>query len=316
MGKGIFRYHESIWVEKYRPTSLDDYITSSEMKEKMANFIQKQDIPHLLFEGPPGTGKSSMANLLVKALDCDTKYINAAEENGIDTVRETIKNYCITSSFSKIKICVLDEFSEFTPAGQLALNAVMEQYSEHTKFILTCNNVENIIEKIRSRCQEFRVIPPSKEQVKERCEFILKAEGVDYEDSELVEIIRHNYPDVRKIIQYLDQHSIKKVLKLDKEFFKLLKYEKTVIDILKSTTLQNKDEQATKIRQLLADTRVKNFLTLYKYLYEKIDDYSSPSKVISVIFNIQEGLKADTLIADKEINMIATILKIMETLTS
>lgn len=316
MGKGIFRAHDSIWVEKYRPVSLDEYITSSEMKEKFNAFIEKQDIPHLLFEGPPGTGKSSMANLLVKALDCDVKYINAAEENGIDTVRDTIKNYCVTSSFSKIKVIVLDEFSEFTPAGQLALNAVMEQYSEHTKFILTCNNVENIIEKIRSRCQEFRVIPPSKEQVKDRCEFILKSEGVDYEEEELVEIIRHNYPDVRKVIQYLDQHSIGKVLKLDKEFFKLLKYEKTVVEILKKTTAQNKDESVTKIRQLLADTRVKNFLTLYKYLYEKLDDYAKPAKVVPIIFHLADGQRADTLIADKEINMIATILRIVDTITT
>lgn len=314
MGKPIFKYHTDLWVEKYRPANFSEYITSSDLKEKFENFVKEQNIPHLLFEGPPGTGKSSCANLLVKALDCDVKYINAAENNGIDTVREEIMSYCVTSSFSKLKIIVLDEFSEFTPQGQLALNAAMEQYSSHVRFILTCNAVENIIPKIRSRCQEFRILPPTEEQVKDRCIFILEKEGIDYEKDELEEIIRHNYPDIRKIIQYLDQQSVGKVLKLDKEFFKLLKYEKNIVELLKSTTSQNLYDNATTIRQMVADSRVKNFTSLYKYLFQKIDVYSKPNKVIPIIFKIQEGVKNDTLIADKEINLIATILRIMETI--
>lgn len=314
MGHPIFKYHNSIWTEKYRPKNLEEYIMSSDLKERFKNFIENQNIPHLLFEGPPGTGKSSLANLLVMSLDCDVKYINAAENNGIDTVRDEIMKYCTTSSFSKFKIIVLDEFSEFTPQGQLALNAVMEQYSQYVRFILTCNAIENIIEKIRSRCQEFRIIPPTKDQVKKRCLFILKEEMIDYEEEELDEIIRHNYPDIRKVIQYLDQQSIGKVLKLDKEFFKLLHYEKTIIEIFKVTTAKNIDENVNKIRQLMADNRVKNFVSLYKYLFEKIDEYAEGKKIISIIFKIQDGLKSDSIIADKEINMTATLFKIMETI--
>lgn len=314
MGKGIFKPHDEIWVEKYRPVNFEDYITSNDLKEKFNSFIEEQNIPHLLFEGPPGTGKSSCANILVKNLDCEVKYINAAENNGIDTVREEIMNFCSSSSFYKLKIMVLDEFSEFTSQGQFALNAVMEQYSEYTRFILTCNAVENIIPKIRSRCQEFRIIPPTKAQVIDRCKFILKSEGIDYEEIELEEIVRHNYPDVRKIIQYLDQQSIKKVLKLDKEFFKVLKYEKTIIELLKTTTEKNYIDNSIKIRQLVADSRMKSFIPLYKHLFETVDEYASGVKGVSCIFKIQEGLKNDTLIADKEINFISTILKIMETI--
>jgi len=314
MGKEIYKYHDGIWVEKYRPKTFDEYITTSDTKEKFNKYIVEQNIPNLIFEGPPGTGKGTAANILVKALDCEVKYINAAQNNGIDIVREIISNFCTTSSFSKIKILVLDEFSEFTIQGQFALNALMELYTEHVRFILTCNAVENIIPKIRSRCQEFRIIPPTKEQVKARCEHILETEGVDYEDMELDEIVKHNYPDIRKVIQYLDQQSVGKVLKLDKEFFKLLKYEQSVVNILKTTNSSNLSANINKIRQLLADNRIKNYLTLYQYLFEKIDDYAKDNKLISIIFKIQEGLKSDAFIADKEINMIATIMKIMEVL--
>lgn len=258
---------------------------------------------------------SSIANLLVKNLDCEVKYINAAQDNGIETVRQEILNYCTTSSFAKLKIMVLDEFSEFTPQGQFALNAVMEQYSRHSRFILTCNAVENIIPKIRSRCQEFRIVPPTKEQVKKRCEYILGKEGIDYETTELDEIIKHNYPDIRKIIQYLNQQSVNKVLKLDKDFYQMLRYEEQVITLLKNANDKNLFDNVNKIRQLIADNRVKNFLSLYKTLYEKIDSYTPQNKILPVIFRIQEGLKSDVMIADKEINMISTILRVLEILS-
>jgi replication factor C small subunit len=314
MGKPIFRYHKDIWVEKYRPKKMEEYITTSDMKERFDNFISQQNIPHLLFEGPPGTGKSSLANLLVTNLECDVKYINAAENNGIDTVRDEIMKYCVASSFERIKVMVLDEFSEFTPQGQLALNAVMEQYSQHVRFILTCNNVDNIIEKIRSRCQEFRIVPPTQEQVKLRCEYILKSEKVDFDEEDLEHIVRHNYPDIRKVIQYLDQQSVGGKLRLDKEFYKVLRFEQKVIESLKSTNSANVFDKAKEIRQTLADTRVKNFVSLYKYLFQKVDEYAPAGKVFKIIFNIQEGLKTDATIADKEMNMVATILRIMETL--
>ena len=315
MGRSIFKFHNSIWVEKYRPKTLKDYIATSELKEKFEKFITEQNIPHLLFAGPPGVGKSSVANLLVSEIDCDVLYINAAEERGIDTVREKILSFCIASSFSPLKIVVLDEFSEATKDAQNSLKSVLEQHSKYTRFIFTANHVDNIVEAIRSRCQEFDVISPSMEQIKERCQKILELEKVSYEDDDLTEIVRHNYPDVRKTIQYLDQQSIGGELKMDKEFHKLIKYEKKVIEILKSTTSQNYIEKATEIRQLIANTRVRNFISLYKYLADKVDDYASGVKVIKVYLNITDGMKSDSSSADKEMNMIATILRIIESLT-
>ncbi|MEO6303955.1 MAG: AAA family ATPase [Bacteroidia bacterium] len=314
MGKPIFKYNPDLWTEKYRPKTLKDYVGTSELKEKFEKFIKEKNIPHLLFAGPAGVGKSSVANLLVSALECDVLYINAAEERGIDTVREKILRFCTTSSFYPLKIVVLDEFSEATNDAQNSLKAVLEQYSQHTRFIFTANHVENIVEAIRSRCQEFDVVSPSRPQIEERCKFILATEKIDYEAEDLVEIVRHNYPDVRKTIQYLDQQSVGRELKLDKEFYKLIKYEKQVVELLKQTTDKNIYDKATEIRQLIANTRVRNFISLYKYLFQEVDNFAKINKRIKVIFDIQDGLKSDGQIADREMNMIATILRIMESL--
>lgn len=311
---GFFRNHDEIWVEKYRPRTFDDLICDKEIKEKLLSFVKNQDISSLLLEGPAGTGKSSIANLLVKEIDCDFKEINASNDNGIDAVRTIITQFCTTASFSRIKIMVLSEFSEFTPQGQGALRDIMEKYSQHTRFIMTCNSVERIIEPIRSRTMEFKIVPPSKEKVYERCEYILKNEGVEYETSEMQKTVDFHYPDVRKCIQALEQQTINGVLKLNKEFFKLLKYQEKIIEILKTVKEETFVEKAKEIRQLLADARIKNYTQLYRYLYDNIDSYCPSNKLVKVIFKLEEGLKYDYLIADKEINVVSTILRIFEDL--
>lgn len=313
--KGVFREgNTSLWVEKYRPKNFDEYIGNKELKEKAKEFIKKQDISNLLLEGPAGTGKSSLGNLLVKEIECDFKYINASNESGIETVRTTIMQFCTTTGFSPLKILFLDEFSEFSPNGQMALRSVMEQFSKHTRFILTCNSVERIIDPIRSRCQEFKVLPPSKDEVKHRCAEILEKEKVEYDTDELTATINFAYPDIRKCIQLLQQQTIDGVLRLNKEFFKLLKYQDDIIAILKSLNKNNYENKILEIRQLLADSKVKNFTQLFRYLYDKLDDYVPKEKIIKIICHIQEGLKYDSFIADKEINMISTLLRIAEEL--
>ena len=315
MNKSLFP-EANIWAEKYRPNNLDDYIMSSDLKEKFQRHIQEQTIPHLLFEGPSGTGKSTLANILIRNIDCEVKYINASENRGIDTVRDTIMKYCTTSSFAPFKVLVLDEFSEFTPDGQNALRSVMERYIDNVRFILTCNNVDEIIDPIRGRCQEYSIIPPTKEQTKSRMIEILKCEKIDYDEDDLDVIIRNIYPNVRKIINYLDQNSIKGSLKLEKEFFKILQFEKKILDILKSSKSKDPFELTTNIRQILADTRIKNFVPLYRYLFDNIDEYTPKNKTIKVIYKICEGLKDNASMADREMNMAKTILSILEILTS
>ncbi len=312
MGKPIFRYHEDIWSEKYRPTKLSDYVTSSDFKEKFEKFIKHQKLKNILLEGEPGTGKSTLANILVSNIDCEVKVINAAEERGIDVVREGIKSFCTTSSFKPFKVLVLEEFSEFTPIAQNALKSLLEVNFDNTRVIMTCNSVDLIIPALRSRFQEFTIFPPTREQVEERCKEILVNEKVEFDNSDLELIIRNFYPDIRKCINYLDQNSVDGQLKLDKEFYKLFKYQQKILDIILSLKEANLHDKVTEIRQLVANTKVRNFITLYKFLFEKIDDYLDKKKIIKGIMIIGNGIKNDYQLADKEINFVTTLLELME----
>jgi len=312
---GIFKKNNDLWVEKYRPQNLSEYIGNSDIKEKFQNFINEGDIPHLLLSGPAGTGKSSFANIVVSHLNCDFKYINASNENSVDTVRTKITEFCTTSSFSPLKILVLDEADFITASGQAALRAVMEQYARNCRFILTCNEVERMIDAIQSRCQHFIIIPPSKQQVKTKMLFILKNEQIQYDDDELDTIINNCYPDVRKTIGALQKQIVGKVLKLDKEFFKLLSYQKNILSIIKTSSSGNLFEKVKEIRQLLSDSRVKTYTELYRFLYEKIEEYQKyESNIIPIILTLSEGLNNDALVVDKEINMAATLIKLLETI--
>ena len=313
--RGVFKEdNESLWVEKYRPKTLAEYIGNKELKDKAKEFIAKQDITNLLLEGPAGTGKSSLGNLLIREIDCDFKYINASNESGIDTVRTTIMQFCTSTGFAPLKILFLDEFSEFSPNGQMALRSIMEQYSKYTRFILTCNSVERIIDPIRSRCQEYKVLPPTREEVKNRCQYILKEEKVEYDDDELISTINFAYPDIRKCIQLLQQQTVNGIFQLNKDFFRLLRYQEDVVEIFKKMNPSNYLDKITEIRQLLTDSKVKNYTQLYRHLYDALDAYVPKGKLIRVICHIQEGLKYDSFVADKEINVVSTLIRIGEEL--
>ena len=311
--QGIFKKNNDLWVEKYRPQQLDEYIGNSDTKEKFQTYLDEGDIPHLLLSGPAGTGKSSFANIVVKHLNCDFKYINASNENSVDTVRTKITDFCTTSSFSPLKILVLDEADFITPSGQAALRAIMEQYAKNCRFILTCNEVERMIEAIQSRCQHYIIIPPSKQQVRDKAISVLKNEQIQWDDEELEAIINNCYPDVRKTIGTLQKQSVGKVLKLDKEFFKLLSYQKNILSIIKTSSNGNLFDKVREVRQLLSDSRVKTYTELYRFLYEKIEDYQrKDSNIIPIILTLSEGLNNDALVVDKEINMAATLIKLLE----
>ena len=166
----------SLWVEKYRPTTLDTYIGNEHLKSKVKIYLESGDLPHLLFYGKAGTGKTTLAKLLVKNIECDYMYINASDENNVDTVRTKVKNFASTIGFKDMKIIILDECDYITPNAQAALRNLMETFSKHCRFILTCNFVERIIDPIQSRCQSFQIIPPSRGEVAKHTHDILISE--------------------------------------------------------------------------------------------------------------------------------------------
>jgi len=186
----------SLWVEKYRPNKLEDYVGNEHLKSKVAGYIESGDIPHLLLYGKAGTGKTTLAKLIVNSVDCDYMIINASDENNVDTVRNKVKNFASTIGFRQSKIIILDEFDYMTPNAQAILRNLMETFSKHCRFILTCNYVEKVIEPIQSRCQTFQIVPPTKKDVAVQISKILQSEGVKFEIKDLVPIIDAGYPDL------------------------------------------------------------------------------------------------------------------------
>ena len=180
--------HHGIWNEKYRPTSLDSYIGNEHLKSKVSIFIETNDPPHLLFYGRSGTGKTTLSKIIANSIECDYLYINASDENSVDVVREKIKGFASTLGFQALKVIILDECDYITPNAQAALRNLMETFSRHCRFILTCNYVERIIDPIQSRCQSFQIVPPSKKEVAIHLSDILTKENVKFEVDDIATI--------------------------------------------------------------------------------------------------------------------------------
>jgi replication factor C small subunit len=234
-------------------------------------------------------------------------YINASDENGIDTVRVKIKNFACNIGFNPLKVIILDEADYFTPAAQAGLRNTMETFSEHTRFILTCNYHERIIEPIQSRCQSFAIHPPTKKDVAANLVNILKKENVKIDKDGVVLLVNTHYPDIRAIINTAQRNVVNGALTLAREDILEGDTKAKIIDMLKDP---NKKQAFTNIRQLLADNSVKSFADFYTVLFEKVDEYA-PDNVADVIIIIADGQFQDASVVDKEICFMATIVKLL-----
>ena len=296
----------TLWIEKYRSNNLDEYIGNDAIKSRIADCITKNDIPHLIFAGSAGTGKTTLAKLIVKNIQCDYLYINASDENGIDTIRERVKGFASTASFQPIKIVILDEADFLTQPAQAALRNLIEEYSAYTRFILTCNYVERLIEPLQSRCELHMLKPPTKGAVaKHVCTNILEVEGVTYDVQDVVTIVNLFYPDVRSIIKTLQQNvkdSKLTITTIDDNWCKPL------VEILKK-----RDKNAWyQVRQLVADSQVDDFQTAYRYMFDNLVEFSyGHDAELSVI--LDDFIWRAGVVPDKEINFAACIAKILET---
>ena len=300
--------NNSLWVEKYRPRNLTEYVGNEHLKQKVSDYLQSGDVPHLLFFGKAGTGKTTLAKLIVNSISCDYIIINASDENNVDTVRNKVKGFASTVGFKDMKIIILDEFDYMTPNAQALLRNLMETFSRHCRFILTCNYVEKVISPIRSRTQEFQIVPPSKKEVAVQISQILGKEGIGFQPKDLVPIIDSSYPDIRKIINTCQLNSTKGQLKLDTTSVIDSDIKSKVVEILKG-----KDAKPNKwknIRQAVADARIQDFTELYTFLYEKVDDYGG-SNTSNIILILSESQHKDALVVDKEITFMSCIIQIV-----
>ena len=297
----------TLWVEKYRPSNLDTYIGNDHLKSKVSVYLESGDLPHLLLYGKAGTGKTTLAKLLVKNIECDYLYINASDENNVDTVRNKVKSFASTMGFKDYKIIILDECDYITPNAQAALRNLMETFSKHCRFILTCNFVERIIDPIQSRCQSFQIIPPSKKEVAKHIHNILLKENVVSDMKDLKVLIDSGYPDIRRVINSAQRNTVKGKLKLDTTSIIQNDYKLKLLKILKT---QDKKTAFKDIRQLLLDNKITDFADLFRLLYDDVDDWGK-GHVAECILIIARYELSDGQVPDKEINAMAMLIELL-----
>ena len=297
----------TLFVEKYRPVSLENYIGNEHLKTKVSKYINTGDIPHLLLHGKAGTGKTTLAKLLVSNIDCDQMYINASDENNVETVRNKIKVFASSVGFKDLKVIILDECDFLTPNAQAALRNLMETFSKHCRFILTCNFVERIIDPIQSRCQSYQIIPPSKKEVAVHTSNILNTEGVTYDNNDIVTMVNSSYPDIRRIINSVQRNIVDNNLIVDTESLVQNDYKLQVLEILQT---QDKKNAFKNLRQLLADSQIRDYADLFRLLYDEIDSYGK-GHIAEVILTIAKYELSDAQVVDKEINAMAMLIEIL-----
>ena len=301
------KLEHSLWVEKYRPTSLDTYIGNEHLKSKVSVYLESGDLPHLLLYGKAGTGKTTLAKILVNNIECDYMYINASDENSVDTVRTKVRGFASTMGFKDYKIIILDECDYITPNAQAALRNLMETFSKHCRFILTCNFVERIIDPIQSRCQSFQVIPPSKKEVAIHMTNILKEEGVASKMDDIAGLVNAGYPDIRRVINSCQRQCVDGMLVVDKQSLVESDYKMKLMEIIKK---ESKKDAFKSVRKLLADSQVTDFAELYKLMYDEVDSYGT-GHISECILIIAKYQLSDSQVVDKEINAMAMIIELL-----
>ena len=302
----------TLWIEKYRSQTLEQYIGNDAIKDRIADCIAKNDIPHFIFSGTAGTGKTTLAKLIVNNIKCDYLYLNASDENGIDIIRDKVKGFASSASFNPLKVIILDEADFLTQPAQAALRNIIEEYSINTRFILTCNYIERLIEPLQSRCEINILKPPTKGGVaKHICTNILDVEKIMYEMKDIAQVVNMFYPDIRSIIKVLQQNSILDhlsgetilaIAKIDDNWCKQL------VQIL-----NKRDKDAWfQIRQLVADSQVDDFQIAYRYMFDHMPEFSYGNDAnLSVI--LDDFIWRSSVVPDKEINFAAAIAKILDT---
>ena len=296
----------TILNEKYRPDTLSGYICSDENKIKFQEFVTNQDLPHLGLFGPPGSGKTTLAKIMGSNIDCDCLFVNAIDERSMDVMRDKVGSFASAGSFKPLKIVILDEATHILQASQVILLNMMETYSLNTRFILTGNYPERLIEPLRSRLQEFDLVPPSKKVIAGHVDNILNEENIKHTPEDIVNIVKKFYPDFRRIINACQKYTVDGTIVLDNSISISDDYKNQILEALKKP----KSSAFNTIRQTLADADLNDYTDLYRFLYDSIDEYTKNTGMVTII--IEEYKYHSLSRLDQELCFMACIAKILQ----
>ena len=300
---------KELWVEKYRPKSIDGYVFRDDHQRKQVEtWIKDKSIPHLLLSGNAGIGKTTLAKILINELgieEYDVLEINASRTNSVEDVRDKITNFVQMIPFGPFKVVLLDEADYLSPNAQAALRGVMEEYHATARFILTCNYPNRIIPAIHSRCQGFHVERTDITEFTARVATVLVEENIDFSLETLDLYVKVTYPDLRKCINLVQQNVQEGALNPpDKGDAGEADWKFDMVELFKAGKI-------TEARKLLCGKiRAEEMEEVYRWLYDNIEIFGDATKQDSAVLAIKQGLVDHTLVADAEINLAATLIKL------
>ena len=301
-----------LWVEEYRPKTIDDCILPQSLKTLFQSFIEKGEVSNLLFSGTPGVGKTTVAKALCEQMNCDWIMINGSEEGGIDVLRNKIKNFASTVSLSGgKKVVILDEADYLNPQStQPALRGFVEEFHKNCRFILTCNFKNRIIEPLHSRFSniEFRISPKDKGKLAtklfERVSYILKEQNIEYEEAVVAELIKKHFPDFRKLINELQRYSVSGVI--DAGILVNVSDEN-----LKTLVAHLKTKEFSNMRKWVVNNLDNDPVKIFRKIYDSMYTNLQPETIPHAVLIIADYQYKSAFVADQEINLVACLTELM-----
>ena len=302
---------KELWTEKYRPNTLDGYVFKDfTQREQIESWVREGSIPHLLFSGAPGVGKTTLAKILINLLDIDSYdvlEINASRENSVDTIRDKITGFVQTMPFGKFKVVLLDEADYISPNGQAALRGVMEMYHATARFILTCNYPNRVIPALHSRCQGFHIDRIDTTEFTARIATVLVEESVEFELDTLDTYVRSTYPDLRKCLNSCQMNSATGTLIAPQGNNSSQDWKLSAVDLFKSGRIL----EARKL--MCANARAEEMEEMFRWLYDNLDLWGTDQETQDqAIIIIRQGYINVPMVADQEINLSATLVELCQ----